>query len=304
MALLTEPVTITFEPRDLQKVLVLSSFTDDDPLKDILTRAINTLRERWDGKVEVIFKKATTLDHFVEALNSYDGQILIFDGHGADNASEPIGKLVIGDEAIDVWKLQGKVRVPPIVILSACDTHGLDASSHATVGNGFLFLGARTVLATLLPVNAFHSALFVARLVYRLADFIPAALSARKRVLNWTEIISGMLRMAFASELLDELIGPPAPEGSPRSNLQLASNVDINLRQEDWYGNLLANIARERNQGVDIIESRASAITARCESIRYIQLGNPETILVDDGSILKQVQQAARNFHDDGAEHA
>jgi CHAT domain len=168
----------------------------------------------------------------VTALNAYDGQILIFDGHGADNATEPVGKLVIGNDLIDVWELRNKVRIPAIVILSACDTHGIDALSHATVGNGFLFLGARTVLATLLPVNGFQSASFVARLIYRLADFIPAALSSRKRVLNWTEIISGMLRMTFASEVLDELIGPPDREGSPRARKATAESC---LRPPGWF---------------------------------------------------------------------
>lgn len=248
MALLTEPVTITFKPEALQKVLIVTSFTEDDPLRDILTKAIDAVRERWEGKVDVIFKKANTPNQFIEILNSYDGSILIFDGHGADNATDPVGKLMIGKEAVDVWELRDKVRVPPIVILSACDTHDLDASSHATVGNGFLFLGARTVLATLLPVNALKSAFFVARLIYRLADFIPAALSTRKRVLNWTEIMAGMLRMAFASELLDELIGPPAPEGSPRATLQLAANIDINAREDEELVHELVSQHRERTK--------------------------------------------------------
>ena len=184
MAQLIEPSTIRFTPRALQKVLVVTSFSEDDQLKNMLTSGINVLRDRWGGKVDVIYKKATSVPEFIEALNEYDGEILIFDGHGADNSVEPIGKLVIGKERVDVWDLRGKVRVPPIIILSACDTHGLDASSHATVGNGFLVLGARTVLATLLPVNAYQAALFVARLIYRLADFIDAALSSKRRVLN------------------------------------------------------------------------------------------------------------------------
>jgi hypothetical protein len=299
MGLLTEPVTLTFQPKALQKVLVVSSFPERDRISNILISAIETVRNRWEGKVEVINKKANTVDQFVEALNAYDGHILIFDGHGADNATEPVGKLVIGDDPIDVWGLRNRVRVPPIVILSACDTHGIDASSHATVGNGFLFLGARTVLATLLPVDAFKSASFVARLVYRMADFIPAALSVRNRVLNWTEIVAGMLRMTFSSELLDELIGPPAREGSPRARLQLAANIDINAREEDaWYDNLLSNIAKERGEDRREIESEARGVIARCESIRYVQLGNPETILIDDGETHTRIERAIQRVQE------
>ena len=246
MAALTDPVSLSFRPKDLQKILVVSAFEDNDQLKDVLTSAIEAGRKRWEGKVEVTFKKVSTLGQFIEVLNVYDGYILVFDGHGANNAEEPVSKIVIGGEAVDVWELRNKVRIPPIVILSACDTHGLDASSHATVGNGFLFLGARTVLATMLPVDAFASASFVSRLVYRLADFLPAAISEKKRVLNWTEVISDMLRMTFVSEMLDEFIGPPAADGTPRARIQLAANIDINAREdESWYENLIAAIADE-----------------------------------------------------------
>jgi hypothetical protein len=290
MAEMIAPSTVTFTPQALQKVLIVTCFSDDDPLRDMLTSGMMASRGQWQGKVDVTFRRAQSLAEFISALNDYDGEILIFDGHGADNSVEPVGKLIIGNDAIDVWGLRNKVRVPPIVILSACDTHGLDALSHATVGNGFLALGARTVLATLLPVNAYQAALFVARLIHRLADFIGAALSSKRRVLNWTEIMSGMLKMSFSTELLDELIGPPAPEGSARWKLQLAANMDINSREEEnWYTNLLEAISRERNLPLGSIESKARDAMARCDSIRYIQLGNPETILIDDGSTLDRV---------------
>ena len=66
---------------------------------------------------------------------------MIFDGHGRGNADTGIATLRIGKEDVDVWHLRGEARIPPIVILSACDTQGIDASSHATVGTGFLAAG-------------------------------------------------------------------------------------------------------------------------------------------------------------------
>src|SRR5262249_32292075 len=156
-----------------------------------------------------------------ETLNKFEGAIFIFYGHGMIDNRDGIGKLLVGKDQVDVWNLRGKVRVPPIVILSACDTHGVDSPSHATVGIGFLVLGAITVVASLLPLGGASSAMFVARLVYRLADFIPSVLSAKKRVLNWTEIVSGMQRMFLASEVLNALVGTPDIEGSPRQTMQL-----------------------------------------------------------------------------------
>lgn len=186
---------------------------------------------------------------------------------------------------VDVWSLREIARVPMIVILSACDTHGIDSSTHVTVGNGLLAWGARTVLATMLPVGGQSSAAFIARLIYRLADFLPAALSARKRVLNWTEVISGMLRMMLASEILDDLVGPPAPLDTPRGHIQSAINIAINSYDPSWFDQLLERIAAQRSEKLGSVQSRVKGAIARSEAIRYVQLGNPETILLDDGSI-------------------
>ena len=187
-----------------------------------------------------------------------------------------------------MWGLRGQVRVPPIVILSACDTHGLDNPSHATVGNAFLFLGAATVVASLLPLGGFSSADFIARLVSRLADFIPAALSVQKRVLNWAELVSGMQRMFLAGETLNALVRPPDLEGSPRHTLHLQANVHINSYEPDWFDKLLAGIAEHRNEKLGDVARRAARAIAASEAIRYIQLGHPENILIDDGSIRAQ----------------
>jgi len=280
---MSEPVTIS--PDEIRRVLVISSFKDDDPLRNLLVGALNAISQQWLGKVEVKTQRVSSRAEFVDALNRSDAPILIFDGHGRGNSETGVATLRIGDENVDVWHLRGEARIPPIVILSACDTHGIDASSHATVGTGFLAAGAQTVLATMLPVGGMASASFVARLIYRLADFIPAALKANKRVLNWTEIISGMQRMLLASEILDGLVGPLERPPSPRAKIQSEANMHINTGDPEWFEWLLETIAKHRNESMEAVLGRANSIIARSEAIRYIQLGNPENILIDDGSI-------------------
>ena len=280
---MSEPVTIP--PDEIRRVLVISSFADDDPLRNLLVGALNAISQQWLGKVEVKTHRVSSRAEFVDALNHSDAPILIFDGHGRGNSETGVATLRIGDEDVDVWHLRGEARIPPIVILSACDTQGIDASSHATVGTGFLAAGAQTVLATMLPVGGMASASFVARLIYRLADFIPAALKVRKRVLNWTEIISGMQRMLLASEILDGLVGPIDRPPSPRAKIQSEANMHINTGDRDWFEWLLHTIAKHRNESQEAVLARANSIIARSEAIRYIQLGNPENILIDDGSI-------------------
>ena len=153
MGLLAKREVITVPPEVLQDVLIVSAFDPADRLRNMLSQALEILRPRWEGKVKVRFQRAQTVGQFIESLNGFEGAILIFDGHGIYDDGNGIGKLAIGKEQIDVWSLRGQMRVPPIVILSACDTHGLDSPSHATVGNGFLFLGAVTVVASLLPLG-------------------------------------------------------------------------------------------------------------------------------------------------------
>ena len=139
MGLLAQREVITVPPEVLQDVLVVSAFEPTDKLCKMVSQALEILRPRWDGKVKLTFQRVQTVGQFIEALNGFEGAVLIFDGHGIGDDGSRIGKLTIGKEQIDVWSLRARVRVPPVVILSACDTHGLDSPSHATVGNGFYF---------------------------------------------------------------------------------------------------------------------------------------------------------------------
>lgn len=283
---ISEPVTLT--PEGLNRVLVVSSFEPNDPLRNLLVGSIAAVAQNLEGKIDLRFEEVSSRVELIHALNASDASILIFDGHGKGNSETGIATLRIGEEDVDVWHLRGEARIPPVVILSACDTQGVDATSHATVGNGLLAAGALTVLATLLPVDGRLSASFIARLVYRLADFIPAALSARKRVLNWTEIITGMQQMLLASEVLEALVGPITDASTPRAALQTEVNLHINTGDSDWFEWLLSQIADHRGETPAKVKSRAQAVIARSEAIRYVQLGNPENILIDDGSITAQ----------------
>lgn len=279
----SEPITV--DPATLQDVLVISSFEDGDPLRNLMRASIEAMAPRLAGKVKIRFVSVSTVEAFVHALNDFGGAIMIFDGHGALDGGHGIGTLMIGGKPLDVWSLRGMVRTPPIVLLSACDTHGVDAASHATVGNGFLALGSLTVLATLLPVGGTAAAAFIARLLYRLADFLPAAFSAKYRVLNWTEVVTGMLRMTVATEILDELVNKTDGVFTTRGRLQTAANGYINSGMSDWYERLVADIASHREETVEAVTILAERIVSRCEAIRYVQLGHPENILIDDGSI-------------------
>lgn len=276
---------VTIRPEALQDVLIVSSFRPDDRLRNVMRGAIDALGSGLRGRIRIQFVSVSTVEEFEATLNAFKGAILVFDGHGAIDDGQGVGTLMIRDQQLDIWSLRGRIRPPPIVLLSACDTHGIDAASHATVGNGFLALGSQTVLATLLPVGGTSAAMFVGRFLYRLAEFIPSALGSYRRVLNWTEIVTGMQRMLLASELLDALVGPIDSIFSPRGQLQSRANRYINMGERDWYERILMDVAAHRGEALEKAIVQAERIVARSESIRYVQLGHPENILIDDGRI-------------------
>lgn len=178
--------------------LVLSMFEVGDGIAYHARRAFEVLPSAESGRLTGRTAAPRTVDEFVEAVNAYQGPILIVDSHGAHPEAPDIGGLIIGGQPVDIWELRGRVRLPPIVVLSACDTHPFDRS-HATVANGFLACGAVTVLGTVLPVGARHSAIFLVRLMLRAIQF-GDAMNSIGRSVAWTKIIGGALRMQLASD--------------------------------------------------------------------------------------------------------
>ncbi|MGH6616351.1 CHAT domain-containing protein [Sphingomonas sp.] len=277
-------MSATLSPAELCKVLVISGFAENDRLRNLMARALETIAPDLVGRVEHVFIRARSRGELVAALNASEATILIFDGHGVAGGNDGIGGIIVGKEQVNVWELRGEARIPPIVILSACDTQGLDAPNHATVGNGFIAAGAVTVLATMLPVGGVDGAVFIARLLYRLAVFLPAFMSARLRSVDWCEVVAGMLRMVLASETTDGIVADPAAS----AEIKRRANMDINSGDPDWYAKLLTNVQEVTALEEGVVRRKARAIMARSEAIRYIQLGSPEAITIDDGGIAGQ----------------
>jgi CHAT domain-containing protein len=192
---LINPAPIYLEPAAFSEVLVLSAFDADDPIKDHLRDVLQIFEQ--DGILKPRVVEIRTIDAMVSELNSFRGAVAIFGGHGVHNEDD-VGFLQIGDERLDVWQLRKRARVPPVVLLSACDTNALDRS-HATKGNGFLSCGARAVLATVLPVRSVHSAAMIGRLLLRAVEF-SKALHSGGRAITWAYIVSTLFRLQITSD--------------------------------------------------------------------------------------------------------
>jgi hypothetical protein len=177
--------------------------------------------------------------------------------------------------------LRGRIqRVPPIVVLSACDTHAADRN-HATTANGFMSLGVRAVLSSVFPLKATDAALFAARLVYRVSEFVPSAIKAFGEAVTWTEVISGLLRMQLLTDFLRHLLDKKVIDDEAYYAVHLEGNTAINGRAEDPFAVVL-DALEKLGLARKSLELDLEIAVANSSAISYLLIGRPETILIDD----------------------
>lgn len=270
---------IPIHPEKFKEYLVLSMFEDNDNLAHHLEQALTVLakEKQLRGKRET----PDSVEKFVDAINSYHGSVLIIDSHGTHPESPDVGSLIIAGKPVDIWQLKNKIKVPPIVILSACDTHPFDRS-HATVANGFLHCGATAVLSTVLPIRSRQAAIFVMRLMLRAVQY-GSDQTKKGLTVSWTNIVGGALRMQLAFDIVTGLERRKMLSMDKAKEIQYEANIDINFPpRPDWLERL-GQRCRETG-GFDETKWQAifDDILAGSDVIRYVNLGNPESIILFD----------------------
>ena len=193
------------------------------------------------------------MDEFADAVNSFTGKILVFDGHGAHSEKNGIGLLELGGKPIDPGTLKGKIaRMPPIVILSACSTHPLDWSETSSAG-AFLTMGAMSVLGTVTPIHARDAAVFVGRLLLRLAEFVPMIAGSGQR---WSDVISGLLRMSYVTDLIRVFESENVISADDHRKIQFEANTLINAQSdESWFEKTLEALALASGWSAEPVET-------------------------------------------------
>lgn len=282
--------TIRLTAGDFAKILVISALRRDDPIARMLEVAFATFSKTWKDAIKIEFVDVGSGDELVAALNAFDGAMVIFDGHGSHTPGKP-AVLHLKDEACDVWSLRGRVeRMPPIVILSACDTHAADRN-HATTANGMLALGARAVLSSVLPLDAPAAAMFTSRLIWRVSGYVPPATSMLDRPLSWTEVVGGMLRLQLVTDILRNALHKNLIDEGQYTELLHDIGMAVNTMNEDPFRELHDRLV-ETGLEATRVEREARLAIATSSVISYRNIGRPETILVDDEERLQRLQYA------------
>ena len=267
------------------RVLLVRSFEDDDPIRDLLfnyCRGVLAL-ERAAGRRVVELDVVDVGSHadLVAALNAFDGAVMIFDGHGAHDRNDEVGTIAVGRDRVDAWSLRADVRVPPVVVLSACDTHPLDGS-HASVAAGFLVGGARTVLASTMPVTAPNAADFIGRLLLRMNQWLPIALDEPPGNVRWSRLVTGLQHRVHMTEVMRALEGKNGIRLLDDAFERLGVRVGLMIEAGDpnWRNALLRGVAEECGADPDVVYAAAREWAFITDALRYIQLGNPESVVI------------------------
>lgn len=263
---------------DLSKVLVIRSFADSDPIRNHTQEAIEIFSKN-NGleALTISIVDTETTSEVEDALNKFSGAIVIFDCHGDHGGDRSHGWLQIGKSHLDVWELANRARIPPIVILSACSTHAIDGS-HASVANGLIRSGAKSVLGTFAPVNSVQASTVVGRLLYRIAAFLPIVL--QRGFLSWRTIVSGFLRMSYSTDLIRGFEIRGLISKAQYREIHMAANTNINNFSEDWHEKLLGDLLRESGMTAPSFESLISSEFQFVETMIWAQLGRPENLLI------------------------
>lgn len=265
-------------PENFSEILVLSAIHETDPISRFFDIAFETFAPEYKDQVSIRTVRIKNKKDLIEALNSFNGAMAIFDGHGRHEPGYP-AMLQLLDEEIDIWTLQSIMpRVPPIVILSACDTHAADRN-HASTANGLLAIGARAVLGSVFPINAHDASAFVARLLYRVVEYVPKAHELYNRSLTWMEIMSGMIRMQLLTDFCRRLEIEKIIDHNGYQRIHLEGNIAINSGADWPFDIVIAKLVEEGIEEGLVLKELCSA-AANSTAISYLHLGRPETIII------------------------
>jgi hypothetical protein len=282
--------------RAFSEVLVVRSFATTDPVRPVFERAIQLITaEIASSSVAYRFIDVSTADEVVSAVSSFDGAVIVFDCHGRVDRSTGIGTLIVGGRPLDIWSLRQSCHLPPIVMFSACDTQPLDGS-RGSVATAAFALGARAVLATTLPIGAVHAAIFNARMLLRLQEYLPVATRTRP-VMAWREVTSGMLRMTYVVEATRRLVrfAGYALDGTARENVQFASTNAISARSARWHDAFVDAISSEVGVDESTVRRDLDRWCAFMDTHKYVQLGSPENVMIISGGLPDAVETLRRS---------
>ena len=273
--------TVDLSMANFEEVLVIRAFKQNDPLKRVLTAIVEVFRVSFERPMTIRYVDVQNEADLINALDGFSGALAIWDGHGKHSPIDDAGALALPGGPLNAWELRKRTRIPPIIVLGACDTHPMSAS-HVTTANGFLAAGAKTVVATSLPIDARASGLFVARLLLRINQLLPLHFAASERPYRWSLLVSGMQKRQYMTDIVvatAKRLGIKADQALFR-RVSLDAGGLIDTGQEGWLGALIRILSEVSSVEESEIRELIQTNVYLTDALIHVQLGSPEHILI------------------------
>lgn len=267
---------------ELFKVTIIRSFEDNDDLKYVLNSAVSAFNY---SNVTINIVDVSSEGELRKALDECENRIVIFDCHGYYNKKNGASYLRIGSDDVDVFSLRKKCKMPPIVILSACETFPL-AGRHANVANSFITCGAVSVIGTFFEVDAIRSATIVARLLLRIDMYVPLFCSKCDIPTTWMDIVSGLFRMVYVSDMISEVFRFfKRKDKELEMALKESANTHINSGKKDWFSPIIHDLSMATDVNQSLILAAIEKVCAWSDILSYVHIGHPEKIMINNKSM-------------------
>lgn len=283
---------------DLKKTLIITSFRNNDRIGQDIAQALEKNSSKFkddefklkvqqaqshgayisDFEPEFIQKNVSSKSELVAALNEASYAIAIFDMHGHHDLNDQ-GYLQLSDGPLSPRELIGVANIPPIIILSACDTSPADRS-HYNVANAFLSAGAVTTLASTYPILSKDAARYIVRLYNRLRLYLPEKINHRKESVRWSEFITGINRRVYFHSFLIHIHKKYKIPTTIINELEQDINHILEIFPDSFLEKIIYSIGLSTDLTSEEISKELSTQFTFAECMNYVQIGSPEKILI------------------------
>jgi hypothetical protein len=113
------------------------------------------------------------------------------------------------------------------------------------------------------------------------------------RYVPWTHIVSGVLRMEFVTDIIRGFQSQGLYGVEKVSELLLATLLDLNPLRDDWFERLADRVMSAGKFARDKWDRDVADLIASSDAIRYLHLGNPESILITGPGVAHKMRELA-----------
>ncbi len=262
------------------------------PNSDVAMSSIQSLQEDYEN-LSIVYKEISSVDDFKHFLkDNEDAQFLLISTHGSYDRANNFTGLVMGKH---LWlPTEDDLRVPPIVLLSACSTSSRGIGA-VTVSDLFLRLGARVILGTLIPVNVNRNAFLVSRFLVNIFEAGKGNMPFKNLSEVWTHVVAGnaLFEILASSPKLTDWANKPNKKGIVPIEDFMKNRSANSIRAIHVYEDTIA-ILREmaqKDDKQDLFDSVINSTGVFPESIFYQMIGYPEQILLQNEAFEQNIQR-------------